>query len=195
MRKESKYHNFKIGDIVNLTDLCNVYTTHGEMKGIDSFSYGYSTTGLVKIVGFTSFSNADCITLVNDGVHTFAVKSSSPYLERENIPVLKDYDILSFYNTNSKGFFIKKEDGLFYFEGWDSDVLGLYESDIKSLSVNKIHSVRRISDNKVLTVGDEVNIPAYPFPCTITSLIDTANEISVQLISEERRIYSLNDLI
>lgn len=68
------------------------------------------------------------------------------------------------------------------------------ENWVKRFKNWRIESVLRLSDDKIITVGDEVRIPIYPFPCTVTGFTHCDGEISVEVVSKETRTYSLNDI-
>jgi hypothetical protein len=75
----------------------------------------------------------------------------------------KEWEVVSFRGTkpSNNGLFTLREDGLYYYEWWQGLVAGMApESLMPNTTVNnctEIHSVKRLSDGKVFTIGGDTN--------------------------------------
>jgi hypothetical protein len=99
-----------------------------------------------------------------------------PEFWEEVIELPRDFEILSFKDTRNHNIMTKRSHGRFILEGLkENEIQGASEEYELKQSDYVIHSVKRLSDNKVFTLGDKIN---------------NGQEIkSIGLINEEIRIY------
>lgn len=111
----------------------------------DSWYVGIIVTKKYDSVYSTDTSGVTCVNLCKEQVEN--------YPEFWEKVVEKDYEILSFISNLTGSINIKKENGKFSAENYH--LLGYYEESIY-LSSNdyKIHSIKRLSDGEIFTIGD-----------------------------------------
>lgn len=92
--------------------------------------------------------------------------------------VEKDYEILSYIQNISNRIYFKDKEGFFVSDnGWS------LSEPVESHSNISIHSVKRLSDSQVFTVGDRVYLPKSNDNYTIKNFtINTQNTLMVSLI-------------
>ena len=89
----------------------------------------------------------------NNGFHTFRKATLE---EIQMLEPKKDYEILSFFNTTNKCIFYKIKDGK-YSSFKEAEIGTFKEDEVLCMSHFTIHSVKRLSDGEVFTIGDEIN--------------------------------------
>lgn len=107
-------------------------------------------------------------TIRTDGVHYW----NNNWYNPENYPefwqeiVEKEYEILSFKFDNKILYFDKIENYFIYqpFDGYKHRTLDFL---LKNSNTYKIHSVKRLSDGEIFTVGDYVKLHTHLNPCSI----------------------------
>lgn len=131
------------------------YTTKFEGQGLYTFRQGHTLWvrhEIGEIATYKGNFNPE------NGFHNFRLASKS---EIEMLEPKKEFEILSF---TLNGFLFKQVDNDLY---WSTK--GTFARFIEMLKDNKIHSIRRISDGEIFTIGDKVVTPDG-LPFTISRL-------------------------
>lgn len=112
---------------------------------------------------------------------------------------LKDYEILSFVNTegnvlkkDSKINVLKKDSQINVFCKSDGKIPFYSEIELLCNPNIKIHSIKRLSDGEVFTVGDKVNNPNFPTWLIKEFIVEINNIVVVSKCGS--RCYNFNNL-
>jgi hypothetical protein len=107
---------------------------------MDTQGFKWSDTSALEFANF----------IMNKGIGFFNNKQLLEQFKTSKITPHKDYEILSFVYPETGFLLHKNEDGTF----------GIYSIDeyiLSNIPIHKIHSVKRLSDGEVFTIGDRVN--------------------------------------
>lgn len=126
------------------------------------------------------------------------VIEAEPNLQFWEEVVEKEWEILSFVNIRGS-MFEKYEEGLFYYKTWvERGITGLTERSIITDPTLKIHSIKRLSDGEVFTLGDRLSKDAF-----IRTIIMRSNscwigvnlnlEISLSLVKKMNPLFKTFD--
>lgn len=128
---------------------------------------------LGKIEKVPQFPKAD-----NDELYFYITKY--PKFWKEIIE--KDYEILSFFANDENLIWVKAKDGRFDAK-WQT-YRPTEEDSLKEPGIT-IHSVKRLSDGKIFTIGDKIGTPGKTFPIANFKIYEFENTILVDSYYEK----------